>query len=259
MARRMMKPHPVPPVGVSPSAEPTRSRLPYAHGWLAVTSWGEGKGPAVLLLHGWGGRGSNLAAFVDPLVEAGFRVVAYDAPAHGESDGENTSMIECSGAVLQVGRAFGPVRAAIAHSFGAPAAALAHEYGLEAERFVFIGPPISIMDLMIEIGETMGAPRHVCQLMVSDFEERFEFKREDLRTDNLVSQINVPVLVIHDSGDKVAPVDHGETIAAAAPQGTLFTTEGLGHRGVLSDPVVVAKAVEFVCERVPAGETPVRA
>jgi len=50
-----------------------------------VQTWTWGKGPRVLLVHGWGGRGSQLGAFVEPLVSCGFSVVAFDAPGHGES------------------------------------------------------------------------------------------------------------------------------------------------------------------------------
>ena len=46
--------------------------------------WGEGA-RTVYLVHGWGGRGAQLAALVEPLVEAGHRVVMFDMPAHGDS------------------------------------------------------------------------------------------------------------------------------------------------------------------------------
>ena len=46
--------------------------------------WGEG--PVVYLVHGWAGRGSQLAGFVEPLTAAGFRAVLFGAPAHGSSE-----------------------------------------------------------------------------------------------------------------------------------------------------------------------------
>src|SRR6185369_13228471 len=52
-------------------------------GDLAVWHWGTG--PRVLLVHGWNGHAGRLSSFVQPLVEAGFGVVAFDAPAHGIS------------------------------------------------------------------------------------------------------------------------------------------------------------------------------
>ena len=58
-------------------------RLPFDGGELAVTTWGS-NGPAVLLMHGWGGARAQMTGFVDPLLFAGYRVVAYDQPAHGD-------------------------------------------------------------------------------------------------------------------------------------------------------------------------------
>src|SRR5215212_7536071 len=67
-------------------------RIPFEGGELAVTTWGEG--PAVLLMHGWGGARAQMTGFVEPLLGAGYRVVAYDQPAHGESDGKMTNLLE---------------------------------------------------------------------------------------------------------------------------------------------------------------------
>ena len=50
-----------------------------------VTAYRFGDGPAVLLMHGWGGHAGQLTAFVEPLVAAGRSVIAVDAPSHGRS------------------------------------------------------------------------------------------------------------------------------------------------------------------------------
>src|SRR3972149_9162163 len=68
-------------------------RIPFSGGELVVTTWGE-SGATVLLMHGWGGARAQMTGFVDPLLSAGFRVVAYDQPAHGESSGEMTNLLE---------------------------------------------------------------------------------------------------------------------------------------------------------------------
>jgi hypothetical protein len=54
---------------------------------IAAWRWGERDAPAVILAHGWGGYAAQMRAFVFPLLSAGFRVVAYDQPAHGVSEG----------------------------------------------------------------------------------------------------------------------------------------------------------------------------
>ena len=68
---------------------------------LAATAWG--KGPTVLLAHGWESRGTHWGAFVPPLVEAGFRAVAVDAPAHGDSPGRRANVLQYGLSLVEVG------------------------------------------------------------------------------------------------------------------------------------------------------------
>jgi pimeloyl-ACP methyl ester carboxylesterase len=35
-----------------------------------------------------------MGLFINPLVDAGYRVIAFDAPAHGDSGGKRTSLLE---------------------------------------------------------------------------------------------------------------------------------------------------------------------
>src|SRR6266568_5919216 len=74
---------------------------------IAVVHWG--KGPAVMLVHGWSGRGAQLGEFAEPLAGAGYRAVAFDAPAHGRSDGRDTTLLEISDVILRLAADFGPV------------------------------------------------------------------------------------------------------------------------------------------------------
>ena len=55
-----------------------------------------------------------------------------------------------------------------------------------------------------------------------------------------------PLLVIHDEQDEDVPAADGAAIARAASYATLVLTEGLGHRGVMRDPGIVARAVAFL-------------
>lgn len=53
---------------------------------LYVIDRGEPTDPAVLLLHGFGGSTFTWRFTIDPLVEAGYRVVAFDRPPYGLAD-----------------------------------------------------------------------------------------------------------------------------------------------------------------------------
>src|SRR6266566_4874742 len=75
-----------------------------------VTTWTWGHGPAVLLVHGWGGRGAQLARFVDPLVASGCAVMTFDAPGHGTSPERQSSIVAFGRAIHAIDRGLGPVR-----------------------------------------------------------------------------------------------------------------------------------------------------
>src|SRR5204862_3866036 len=71
---------------------------------IAAGAWG--RGPAVILAHGWGGSGGRLAtALAAPLVEGGVSAVAFDAPGLALSDGRTSSLPQSPRAPHPVGAA----------------------------------------------------------------------------------------------------------------------------------------------------------
>ena len=121
---------------------------------LAVDTWGTG--PTVLMVHGWNGRGAQLGAFAPALVQAGYRVVTFDTPAHGRSPGRVTNLPEISEAIQAVARVCGPVHAVIGHSFGVASAIFAVRQGLKVNRIVAISPPHNGRGLTPEIFYSAG-------------------------------------------------------------------------------------------------------
>ncbi len=244
--RVLLTPRPAPkqdtPVPIAPHHS---ARIPYGDGWVNVTHWGDG--PTVLLLHGWGGTSTSLFAYVDPLVQEGFKAVAFDAPAHGQSAGVRTNLVEYAGAVMQVGNFFGPVVGTVAHSFGGPASALAAAHGMDPGRVVMLGAPLSIYEMSLEVADAIGLPRKVAELMATRLARRLQFEWQDMSTDKLVSKLAAQMLVVHDRGDRTVPFANGVAISEAAG-GRLLETEDLGHRGILTDRSVISQVVDFVAD-----------
>jgi pimeloyl-ACP methyl ester carboxylesterase len=243
----LLHPRPAPRLDAPEPRTPSiEQRFPYGWGWLSVRIWGAIDKPGVLLLHGWGGTSKTMSAFVDPLVAAGYRVLTFDFPAHGNSPGERTNLIECGGAVLQIGGAFGPLAGVITHSFGGAAAALALAHGLAAGRVVMFGPPLGIREISFPVADRLGLPRAVSERMFNRLATRLRFTWDEIRTDRLLSSLQAPLLVIHDEHDELVPWSHGAGVARGAPHGRLVTTHDLGHRQALLDEHLVREAVAFV-------------
>ena len=211
-----------------------------------VHGWRWGSGPAVYLLHGWGGRAGSLAHFVGPLVERGFAVVAFDAPGHGASDGRISTLLHYVAALRVAVREVAPVHALLAHSMGAATATYALRGGLAAERAVFVGAaadPFRFHDVFMQ---AVGLPSGDWPLSVREIEAWLGIPTRDVCVPVSAPAMTVPLLAFHDRGDPQVPWSESEEIVAAWPGARLVTTTGLGHREILRDPEVIRAAVGFL-------------
>jgi pimeloyl-ACP methyl ester carboxylesterase len=215
-------------------------------GW----EWGAGGAgsdrPIIYLVHGWGSRGGRLGAFTAPLLDLGYRVVTFDAPGHGASGRGSSSMLHFARALGAVTERFGPAHAVIAHSLGASATVLASGWGLPAARYALLAPAANPAGFAQAFARVLGAREDVMALMRTNSERRLRFKWSDLDLCRVVADHSAPALVVHDQGDDIVPFTEGAAIAASWPAARLFPTTGLGHRGVVRDPGVVAEVVRFV-------------
>jgi pimeloyl-ACP methyl ester carboxylesterase len=220
--------------------------LPLAVAGRRVAAWRWGRGPVVVLLHGWNGRASQLSSFVAPLVGQGFSVVALDAPGHGASGRERSSAPQFAAAVQAVVAATGPVVGIVAHSLGAAGATLAVADGAAVGRLVLVAPaadpPAWIPPFAARLGLTPAATEHLRAIS----ERRLGRSWDDLHVPTLVGRLAKPVLVIHDRDDREVAWSEGAKVAAAAPGSEFLTTTGLGHVRLLREPSVVSAAVEFL-------------
>jgi pimeloyl-ACP methyl ester carboxylesterase len=214
---------------------------------VAIYRWGAG--PVVLFVHGWCGRGSQAAAFVEPLLRAGFQVLAVDAPGHGETPGDSTNILECAAVLRAIEQAYGPLHGAITHSFGGMVLAYAMNHGMHLERVVSLSAPATVEYLIEGFTQTLSMPPAVIENLRQRLERRFEGNFwERISMINNVRDLAVPALVIHDTDDSSVPWRQGEMIAAAWPGARFMKTQGLGHGRILRDRDIVAAAVAFISQ-----------
>ncbi len=213
---------------------------------LPLYTWGSG--PAVLLAHGWSGRGSQMSGFVEPLVECGFSVTAFDAPGHGAADGRLSGLHEMVSSLELVASHLGGVHAIVAHSLGAAATTIALSRGVGVARAVYVAPPENPGDYLFRVADHLGFTRRAARGAKTLMEKRFGVGFHQLRGTALASGMNVPLLVIHDLQDREVPQDEGQSLVAAWPGSRLMATSGLGHNRILGDRSVADAAARFVTD-----------
>lgn len=211
-----------------------------------IQAWKWGRGPVVLLVHGWEGRGSQLAPFVQPLVHAGHTVVAFDAPGHGASSGKRSSLPHFAFAVRGVAESLQAPHAIVAHSLGCAATTLALRDGLNVQRLVFIAPPLNPTDYVDRFGAILGINPGVLNAMKSRIEERFLRKWSDYSLEATAREMTAPLLVIHDRDDEETFHSEGAALADAWSGAQMISTSGLGHRRILRDEKVIAATTNFI-------------
>ncbi len=218
-------------------------------GEIAVTTWGESSRPAVLLMHGWGGARAQMTGFVDPLLFAGYRVVAYDQPAHGESDGKMTNILEIAPSMDLIAEKEGNFDAVIAHSFGT----LITSYALVNRNFpppaklVYFGAFNRIMDSLPRFQVIAGLPDEIIDGIRNKIYDNFgKGVLDSIANEIMTPQINIPALMFHDTADNVTPIEDSRAIAEVWKSAQFIETTGLGHRGALQSKEIHEQVVQFL-------------
>ncbi|MBL0728826.1 alpha/beta hydrolase [Piscinibacter sp. HJYY11] len=213
-------------------------------GPLAAAEWGEG--PAVLLMHGWDGKASDLAAFAPALLAAGHKVIAVNLPAHGESAGERTSIPGSARAFVAAQEALGPLRAVVAHSIATAVTVEAVALGLPAQRLALISAPARYAMYAKGFAAQAGLSPEQAEQMLEAL-RAMGVDVHSISTPRRAAALKQPVLFVHSADDRVVPIADAEASHAKwAGPAQFLRLDGLGHRRLLQSPEVVAAVTAFV-------------
>ncbi len=211
-----------------------------------LVGWEAGDGPTVLLVHGWGGRSTDLAVLATRLVAAGHRVVAVDLPAHGSSPGTTTDLFELRDAVVATGRAAGPLAGIVAHSLGSVAALLAVADGLPVDRLAVLAPPATLDAAVQRQMRRVGLRGAGETRLRARIEQRYgPDVWQTLDAADTGPRVDAEVLVVHDVDDREVPVGEGVRVARALGTEPVLTT-GLGHGRIVVDEAVAVRVVDHL-------------
>jgi pimeloyl-ACP methyl ester carboxylesterase len=223
-----------------------RLPLPTPAGELASWQWGDGERPLVLMVHGWEGRGSQLGAFAAPLVAAGFKVLAFDAPAHGDSPGELTHIRLLTEALQAAGRLHGPLHAVIGHSWGAAGATMLVAQGVIPRGLVMLAPPLWQKGRVERTARRLGLDAATQVMFLAQLQQLVGWTYEQMDMRPVARRSPCPLLVFHDPADENTSFADSQEFTAQWAGSRLVPCPGRGHYRILVTAEVIAGTVDFI-------------
>ena len=210
----------------------------------------------MLLAHGWGSRASHLTSLGRILAKAGFRVLAYDQPAHGQSlkrgQANRSSLPEFCRAISTVAGA--PLYALVGHSLGAAASALVVGgcpvvplARVTTDRLILISSPASVISIISQFCRTTGLHERRDEL-TREIEAGYGFALDAYAVDPALSNCTARVLIVHDPDDREIPFSDALTLRKACPSARFVETKGAGHREILGNRTMLKAVRDFLVE-----------
>lgn len=212
--------------------------------------WNHKRPHRILILHGFSSSAFKFNTYIAPLLEKGYEVIAFDAPAHGNSGGSSVNAVEYADMIVKIIKMYGPINGFLAHSFGGIAVALALEKTKHdaSTKVVLIAPAT-------ETSTAVDSAFEMLQIKDADIRKEFDniileksgYHTKWFSIKRAMQHIKASVLWIHDKDDDITPLDDALKVKEKNFANVQFViTEGLGHRRIYRDEKVKKMVIDFL-------------
>lgn len=220
-------------------------QIPTANGKRLAAQWqpavlGEHCRGVVVLMHGWGGHGSQLRPAAEVLHRHGWSVLLPDARGHGRSEADTYSSLPrfaqdldacldwlATQAPHGLSQAMPANLVLLGHSLGGAAALLCASRRPEVCAVVSVSAFAHPEQVMRRWLAVYRIPFYPLGWLVNRYIELVIGHRFDaIAPVHTIGQIRVPVLLVHGEQDDVVPVACAEQLQASAGQATLLVVPG---------------------------------
>lgn len=204
---------------------------------------------SVLIVHGFDSCSYKFDKYIKLLLQEGFRVLAFDAPGHGISDGKTANALLLKDTILKIEEKFGPLHSIIAHSMGGIAATLATEALTTIKRLVLIAPATETPRAIDNFFKFVPLGENIKQELINYIVELAAQPLSYFSVVRSVQHHTTPTLWLHDEDDWICPY---EDILPAKKLNLshveFYITKGLGHSKIYRNEKVSKRIITFLGE-----------
>ena len=206
-------------------------------------------GQTVLIVHGYASFAYKFEQYIQPLLKLGYRVLAFDAPGHGLSEGKHINIIIYQHAIEQIMKHAGPIDHFIGHSLGAITIAMIAETieNPAKHKFVLIAPATKTTSTFNNYFTMMHLSPAIRTAFLEELRKRTNHPITYFEADRAIQNYGGDLLWVHDKEDLVCPYEDLVDFEKKAPKNIKFLiTNGLGHNKVYKTPEIIDKIMAFL-------------
>ena len=220
---------------------------------VALSKTQENHQRTVILVHGFQSRAIYMSGFIEPLIDQGYRVLVFDLPGHGLSQGSRCHVPIAVEALQAVYVYAGSCHAMVTHSLGGVITATllartipAFSRDIAVARLVLISSPNSVPRLFQDYIDMVGLRGKAIEVFFSMINRLSQCQPEDFITANQIKQTQTPTLVLHAPDDKEVPFSDAEEITEFNPKAILKVIPNKGHRRIVWSSNTIEEAIKFI-------------
>jgi pimeloyl-ACP methyl ester carboxylesterase len=211
--------------------------------------WNQGAEKRLLILHGYESSCRKFDHHIARGIKKGYEVLAFDAPAHGISEGKQITLPEYVSMINNIEKNYGKIDAYICHSFGGMAVCTyleKHTHHPDT-KLVLIAPATettTAIDSMFRFVQLNDRVRkefdEIIHRKTGHWPSHFSINRS-------IKHINASILWVHDEDDFTTPLaDVRKVMNQKLPNVEFMITKGLGHNKIYRDNEVKRRIFSFL-------------
>ena len=232
-----------------------RNDQPVGKHTIPVYEWGPVDGPVVFCAYGWGYNAGRWRHYVPQLVEAGYRVVAFDPPGHGHCGGpRGLTYVEMGEIEMALIRHLGGIDLVLAHSFGGSClveSLTLLPLHLRPRRICLLAIVSEVRWLFVGFVRFMGFRDVIYRGLEREIETLTGRSLDTFDVATVAPKLEaIPTLLVHDPDDAVTAYRNARRNHSHWRGAWLYSPRGAGHN------LGVAEVTEAVLDWLIDGQVP---
>ncbi|WP_456295077.1 lysophospholipase [Vibrio sp. AK197] len=198
-----------------------------------------GEGPVWVLTHGWSGTANQFMPLMEHIASQGYTALAYDHPAHGESEGVYGHIPGFVRGLEAVLDNCGDVAGIIGHSMGTAAALECHHQKLLNCPMLLIAPVLDYLDNLFSSLKRSGYSMKLFNAVALELEKEYHYPLHSIDPYTKLCNRTSRTFIVHDQDDKFARFAVSQKAANEIDNVTLIATQGQGHGRIMKSDFVM--------------------